>query len=283
MIQDQYEEEFYLSYLLPRAGASKADSPSKPAPGSKEQGLIYKYYSELSESEIQRFDCRPDFHGSQSFMSERGNILGISMPNVNDWVDQILKDGFPSEEKQSPPKSAIIKLYDKNINAFKLNEQITFIGVLEFKPDSTQIDSSSSPADEDGLTADQMAEQFFAGVLPDMDTVPHLHAISCRKMAVLQCPELLRYCKVDKDLLREQLSDGDSQMEGEYLKQLGTELENAQKKLLAIFKLIFKGDETQSAYLLYNLLAKVHQKSPEGMPMGHFNINISGLDSTQAK
>lgn len=91
-------------------------------------------------------------------MSERGNILGISMPNVNDWVDQILKDGFPSEEKQSPPKSAIIKLYDKNINAFKLNEQITFIGVLEFKPASTQIDSSSSPADEDGLTADQMAE-----------------------------------------------------------------------------------------------------------------------------
>jgi hypothetical protein len=36
--------------------------------------------------------------------------------------------------------------------------------------------------------------------------IPHLHAISCRKMAVLQCPELLRYCKVEKDLLREQLN-----------------------------------------------------------------------------
>lgn len=70
---------------------------------------------------------------------------------------------------------------------------------------------------------------------------------------------------------------------GTYLKDLNSELENAQKKLLAIFKLIFKGDEVQSAYLLYNLLAKVHQKSPEGMPMGHFNVNISGLNSIQAK
>jgi hypothetical protein len=42
-----------------------------------------------------------------------------------------------------------------------------------------------------------------------MDQVPHLHAISCRKMAVLQCPELLRYCKVDRDLLREQLNESE--------------------------------------------------------------------------
>jgi hypothetical protein len=49
---------------------------------------------------------------------------------------------------------------------------------------------------------------------------------------------------------------------------------------MAIFKLIFRGDELQSSYLLYNLLSKVHQKSPEGMPMGHYNINISGVDST---
>lgn len=28
--------------------------------------------------------------------------------------------------------SAIVKLYDRNINSFKLNEQVTFIGVLEF-------------------------------------------------------------------------------------------------------------------------------------------------------
>jgi hypothetical protein len=53
--------------------------------------------------------------------------------------------------------------------------------------------------------------------------------------------------------------------------------------LVAIFKLILKGDEMASSYLLYNLLAKVYQKTPEGMPMGHFNINVSGVDSAQAK
>jgi hypothetical protein len=94
-------------------------------------------------------------------MSERGNVLGISIPNLNNWVDQILKEGAPSNKFQSPAKSAIIKLYDKNINAFKLNEQITFIGVLEFKPVVQQINSSSDgsiPVDTDGATADQMAE-----------------------------------------------------------------------------------------------------------------------------
>jgi hypothetical protein len=50
-------------------------------------------------------------------------------------------------------------------------------------------------------------------------------------MAVLQCPELLRYCSVDKDLLREQLNpaEADSQMDGNgnYLKELANELSNA--------------------------------------------------------
>jgi hypothetical protein len=55
-------------------------------------------------------------------MSERGNVLGVSIPNLNNWVDQILKEGAPSNKSQSAAKSAIIKLYDKNINAFKLNE-----------------------------------------------------------------------------------------------------------------------------------------------------------------
>jgi hypothetical protein len=50
-------------------------------------------------------------------------------------------------------------------------------------------------------------------------------------MAVLQCPELLRYCKIDKDLLREQLcsDQSDSQMDGngEFLRELEEELHNS--------------------------------------------------------
>ena len=45
----------------------------------------------------------------------------MSLPNASAWV-------IP-EEKQ---KQCLIKLYDQNIRAFKLNEVVTFIGVLEF-------------------------------------------------------------------------------------------------------------------------------------------------------
>ena len=99
-----------------------------------QQGLVYKYFSELSPSEMEKYDCRPNIGGDQRFVSERGNVLGVSTPNLNDWVCQILRNGSVTEEKSSSDSqlSCIVKLYDKNINAFKLNEQITFIGVLEF-------------------------------------------------------------------------------------------------------------------------------------------------------
>lgn len=42
---------------------------------------------------------------------------------------QVKPAQMATQEKQM---SAIIKLYDRNINSFKLNEQITFIGILEF-------------------------------------------------------------------------------------------------------------------------------------------------------
>jgi hypothetical protein len=51
---------------------------------------------------------------------------------------------------------------------------------------------------------------------------------------------------------------------------------------MAIFKLILKNDSVASSYLLFNLLSKVHQRSPEGMPIGHLNINISHLTAQQA-
>jgi len=72
--------------------------------------------------------------------------------------------------------SCVVKLYDKNISAFKLNEQITFIGVLEFKaPEPENAEMQEQAVKEDG---------FFNGI-PNEDRVPHLHAITSRKMAVL--------------------------------------------------------------------------------------------------
>lgn len=94
-------------------------------------------------------------------------------------------------------------------------------------------------------------------------------------MAVLQSPDLLGYCNIDKDELKE-LAE---KQESDYFVNLRKDFKNASQKLLAIFKLIFKGDEMASDFLLYNILSKVYQRSPEGMAMGHLNLNISGLDA----
>lgn len=67
-----------------------------------------------------------------------------------------------------------------------------------------------------------------------------------------------------------------------YLVNLKNDLKNASQKLLAIFKLILKGDEMASNFMLYNFLSKVYQRTPEGTAMGHLNLNISGLDAKQA-
>jgi Mini-chromosome maintenance replisome factor len=47
--------------------------------------------------------------------------MGTSLPNANPWL--------MSETK---PKQCLIKLYDENTRAFKLNDVVTFIGILEF-------------------------------------------------------------------------------------------------------------------------------------------------------
>ncbi len=61
----------------------------------------------------------------QGFVSQRGTVLGVSLPNCNSWF--LGGSGEPEKAKQ-----CLIKLYDENIRAFKLNEVVTFIGHFEF-------------------------------------------------------------------------------------------------------------------------------------------------------
>ena len=64
MIQDQYEEEYFVSYLNPKTQneGSIHSSPNsgKAADGASDQGMVYKYFSELNEDEVKRYETRPD-------------------------------------------------------------------------------------------------------------------------------------------------------------------------------------------------------------------------------
>lgn len=102
-------------------------------------------------------------------------------------------------------------------------------------------------------------------------------------MAVLQCPDLMRYCDVEKDSLNNMFTanneDPLSQNTQSALAQLSQDLFQAGQKVHAILKLILKGDEMASSFLLFNLLSKVYQRSPEGFALGHFNINLQDVSS----
>lgn len=133
---------------------------------------------------MQKYACRPDIGQDQRFVQGRGNVLGVSTPNLNQWVGQILKSGEvdPKKTEMDNQLGCIVKLYDKNVNAFKLNEQITFIGILEFK----QEDDNQPINEEKPVLGKEGFDEFedFNGI-PNEKSLPHLHAITSRKMAVL--------------------------------------------------------------------------------------------------
>ena len=105
-----YDEE-YFTFVLRNIQNSDQNS--------YENVVFYKYYTDLNEDLVKNYDTTTL---DQRFAQERTTVLGVSVPNQNSWI------GF--EEKR--PKSCLIKLYDENVRAFKLNEIVTFIGVLEF-------------------------------------------------------------------------------------------------------------------------------------------------------
>ena len=67
-------------------------------------------------------------HVDNRFVSQRGTVLGVTLPNLNPWV--------VGQSEPEKPKQCLIKLYDENIRAFKLNEMVTFVGHLEFNQQS---------------------------------------------------------------------------------------------------------------------------------------------------
>ena len=129
-----YDEEYFIQVLKPIQQAHDLDN-----------SLFYKYYTELSDAQLQAFETN---HIDNMFASERGTVLGISLPNCNPWL---------SAEDNDKPKQCLIKLYDSDIRAFKLNDVVTFMGVLEFS------DPKQSDEDTHMMQQDE-GEEFRTGI-----------------------------------------------------------------------------------------------------------------------
>ena len=64
---------------------------------------------------------------------ERGNMLASSLINIQSWTGP---GAAPSSSGIA--QKVLIKLYDKDIRAFKLNEIVTVVGVLEYTENQAQ-------------------------------------------------------------------------------------------------------------------------------------------------
>lgn len=112
-ICDMFEEEFYVP-LIPKK--ESADSNTVP--------LVYKYFTELTEEQVNEYQTA--FDPSKQPI-ERGNVLASSLVHMQGWAGP---QAAPSTLGVS--QKVLLKLYDKDIQALKLNDMVTCIGVLEY-------------------------------------------------------------------------------------------------------------------------------------------------------
>ena len=76
MIQDMYDEEYFIQVLRPQQQSSQSTSTIDDA-------LFYKYYSELSNEQMDMYETNMI---DQEYASERGSVLGVTLPNINAWI-----------------------------------------------------------------------------------------------------------------------------------------------------------------------------------------------------
>lgn len=240
MIQDMYDEEFFIQVLKPHEGTSQSDL--------LDHSLFYKYYTELSQEQMQYYDTQ---HIDNQFASERGTVLGVSLPNVNTWLC--------NEEK---PKQCLIKLYDDNIRAFKLNDVVTFIGIFEFNSEE------ENKVDEEGNSQMAAVEDHgdFRTGIPNESQLPHLHAISFRRNLSLNTNLVLPKAHANETLV----------------KNAHEQLSETREKILSVLKMIIGGDLVSAEYLLMCLISKVHTRK-DAFILGNLSLNLSNMGFMQGR
>jgi len=180
MVQDMYDEEYFVQVL--------GDLPTS---------LYYKYFTDLCPERAMGET------GDNRWVSQRGTLLGVSAPHLSSWL-------APSER----PKQCLVKLYDSNVRAFKLNELVTFVGHLEF----------AVPSDEE--MKDDSGQQELQTGIPNERLLPQLHVFTCVRSRVLNENPVLPLSKVSEDLVR---------VEAEALAE-------TRGRLVAVLKLLLSND-----------------------------------------
>ena len=201
---------------------------------------------------------------------ERGNLLGQSTRCIMPWASNQLSaeieiggedEIITTSTKPAPQQQCLLKLYDKNIREFKLNDFVTFIGILEYtKPPAVDPHGDSQMTDYA-----QEADDLPLGI-PNEDKLPKLHVISYRRNHVLNSIKQLPKPEINKD----------------YIKEHSQQIKEAHEKIIAVLKLILKNDKLAADFTLLGLISRVYLRE-SGLLIGSIQPNLAGITQPQAK
>jgi hypothetical protein len=186
-------------------------------------------------------------HVDNRFVSQRGTVLGVTIPNINPWLT-----GLTEPEK---PKQCLIKLYDENIRAFKLNEVVTFVGHLEFTQPLQTGDEEMKDETDDIKTG-----------VPNERLLPQLHVFTFKRNQCFHLNPVLKTEEATEDLVK---------VESDLV-------EETRGKILAVLKMILAGDNLAAEYVLLSLLARVHTRK-DAFILGNVSVNITNISFIQAR
>ncbi|XP_048249235.1 mini-chromosome maintenance complex-binding protein-like [Haliotis rufescens] len=153
--------------------------------------------------------------------------------------------------------ACLVKIYD-DIDSFKVNDSVEFIGILSVDPSMAQFNVKPEGMEEVHPEFETEAERNAHAPPPSL--VPRLHAILSRKLAHNN-PHLPPVI-TDPDFVQA-------------LTTVQSEISRIRSELLSILEHAVFGDSLSAEYLLCHLISSVYNRA-DMMPLGKMSLNISG-------
>ncbi|XP_060597053.1 mini-chromosome maintenance complex-binding protein-like [Ruditapes philippinarum] len=164
---------------------------------------------------------------------------------------------FPLPGEKGP--ACLVKVYD-DIDKFKVNDVVEFVGVLSVDPSLARFDNTEE--DNSMITVHEEPQEEVNAHSPPPSLVPRLHAVVCKPLKHVNplVPELVE----DKI---------------QVLENIQGVLTALKQELLSVLEHALLGDKMAAKYLLCHLIANVYGRA-DAMALGKFSVNFSNCPNS---
>ncbi|ESO96921.1 hypothetical protein LOTGIDRAFT_231720 [Lottia gigantea] len=157
--------------------------------------------------------------------------------------------------------TCLVKIYDE-IDTFKVNDCVEFIGILSVDPAMAQFENSNS---EESLVPEFETPEERQVHSPPPSLVPRLHVLLHTKLQHTN-PLVLSDTKHIEFTIK--------------LNQVKTEVSKIREELLSTLEHILLGDKLAAEFFLLHLISRVYGRA-DVMPLGKLTLNISGCPNSR--